>query len=158
MTTGSRPGPADLTLVSRVIDYEPPPVGAAACRAPVTVRRRPARGRRPLLHPPARDTPPEAALVFADAALRRVLEVVDRRRPVAQLRRLLAPSVLDTVVALAESSQSKSATLRRIRLRMVAEDQAEVFGTYTRGPRVHALAGRIARTDDRWTLAALHLG
>jgi hypothetical protein len=34
--------------------------------------------------------PPRAAAVFADGVLRRVLEVIDRRRPIAQLRPLLA--------------------------------------------------------------------
>ena len=41
---------------------------------------------------------------FADAALRRVLEVIDRRRPVAQLRPLLAPALIDTVIELSRSS------------------------------------------------------
>jgi hypothetical protein len=106
-------------------------------------------------------TPPREAVAFADAALRRVLEVVDRRRSIAQLRPLLAPPLIDTVIALTRSSHTAAATLRRLRLRMVdAADQpnAEVFGTYTRGTRVHAIAARIALDGNRWRIVALQVG
>ena len=43
--------------------------------------------------------PMRQAAIFADAALRRVLEVIDRRRPAAQLRPLLAPSLVDSVLS-----------------------------------------------------------
>ena len=39
-----------------------------------------------------------AAAAFADAALRRVLEVIDRRRPLAQLRPLLAAGLVDSLL------------------------------------------------------------
>ena len=39
------------------------------------------------------------AACFADAALRRVLEVIDRRRPVAQLHGLLAAGLVDSVLS-----------------------------------------------------------
>jgi hypothetical protein len=39
---------------------------------------------------------------------------------------------------------------------------AEVFGTYSRGDRVHAIACRVERTPattgTRWLVVALHLG
>jgi hypothetical protein len=35
---------------------------------------------------------------------------------------------------------------------------AEVFGTYTSGPRVRALAARIELTGDRWRIVALQIG
>jgi hypothetical protein len=53
------------------------------------------------------------------------------------------------------------AKLRRMRLRMVdgAEGvQAEVFGTYTTGPRVRAFAARIELIGDRWRIVALQIG
>jgi len=93
--------------------------------------------------------------------LRRVLEVIDRRRPAAQLRPLLAPALMDTVTAMSRSSHTAAATLRRLRLRVVddgRETQAEVFGTYTRGPRVRAIAARIALDGDRWRIVALQMG
>jgi hypothetical protein len=91
-----------------------------------------------------------------------VLEVIDRRRPVAQLRPLLSPALVDTVVALTRISHTAGATLRRVRLRTTDDDHtaAEVFATYTRGERVRAIAGRIELTDDanRWRLVALQIG
>jgi hypothetical protein len=120
-------------------------------------------------------------MVFADAALRRVLEVIDRRRPVAQLRPLLAPALIDTVIGLTRSTQpvgtappkasGTAATLRRIRLRMVDGTDlgaphvpgyetaaVEVFGTYSRGPRVRAIAARVEYAGERWRIVALQLG
>lgn len=161
MTTSRTPAERPA-LVSPVIDYEPPPVGVSACRSTAPLRKRTPRPLGPVPHPPVRDAaPPTAAVVFADAALRRVLEVIDRRRPVAQLRSMLAPAVVDTVIAVARSPHTKAATLRRIRLRMVdgeADTVAEVFGTYTRGSRVRAVAARIAHTGEHWRIVALALG
>jgi Family of unknown function (DUF6459) len=107
----------------------------------------------------ARDPlPPRAAVLFADAALRRVLEVVDRRRPLAQLRPLVAPSLIDTVTALARAPHTAAATLRRVRVRTVDDDAAEMFATYTRAHRVRAIAGRIEQVDGRWRIVALQIG
>lgn len=105
--------------------------------------------------------------MFADAVLRRVLEVVDRRRPVGQLRGLLAASLIDAVQTLARHPQAGgAAVLRRVRLRSTgsgaAQDlpvhAAEVFATYTRGPRVRAIAGRIELVAGRWQVVALQIG
>ena len=52
-----------------------------------------------------------AAAVFADATLPRVLEVIDRRRPITQLRPLLAPALIDTVVTLTQ--RPPDATVRQ---------------------------------------------
>lgn len=149
-------------LISPVIDCEPPPVGVAACR-PVTPKALRRHAPRPKRHAPvvAPEPPPRTAVVFADGALRRVLEVIDRRRPIAQLRSVLAPALTDTVLGLARESHESAATLRRIRLRMVDDapaGTAEVFGTYTRGPRVRAIAARIARHGERWRIEALQIG
>jgi hypothetical protein len=105
--------------------------------------------------------PPRAAVLFADAALRRVLEVADRRRPIAQLRSLVTPGLIDTVTALTRVPQTAAATLRRVRVRMVDGDdriQAEVFATYTRAHRVRAIAARIEQVNDRWRIVALQIG
>jgi hypothetical protein len=111
--------------------------------------------------------PMRQAAIFADAALRRVLEVIDRRRPAAQLRPLLAPSLVDSVVsvgrAAAVAGHEGAAVLRRMRLQPVGhrvpENAAEVFGTYSRGDRIHAIACRVERAPSgRWLMVALHIG
>ena len=106
--------------------------------------------------------------MFADAALRRVLEVIDRRRSVAQLRPLLAPGLVESVPSLGPSAPGHegAAVLRRVGLQPVAcggpETAAEVFGSYTRGRRVHAIACRVeqapAGNGTRWLVVALHIG
>jgi uncharacterized protein DUF6459 len=147
-----------------VVDYEPPPIGGAAnppCPTPSPAA----------LHRPARRVlqavdrveaaPPREAAAFADAVLRRVLEVIDRRRPIAQLRTMLTPPLLDTVFALTHSAGTdKAAVLRRVRLRATAGEPAaaEVFATYTRGQRVRAIAGRVEIKEGRWRLVALQVG
>ena len=110
--------------------------------------------------------------MFADAALRRVLEVIDRRRSIAQLGPLLAPSLVESVPSLGRSAaghplgQEGAAVLRRVGLQPVArggpETAAEVFGSYSRGRRVHAIACRVeqvpAGNGIRWQVVALHIG
>jgi Family of unknown function (DUF6459) len=112
------------------------------------------------------------AAIFADAALRRVLEVIDRRRPAAQLRPLLAAGLVDSVLAVgrpgtgAGAGHEGAAVLRRMRLQPVGPAQpdsaAEVFGTYSRGDRIHAIACRVeqapAGSGQRWQVVALHIG
>lgn len=150
-----------------VIDCEPAPVGVAACPPPTpkALRRRPGGGLR--TGHPQRPAPPveepapcRTAVLFADAALRQVLEVIDRRRPLGQLRPVLAPALTETVLAMTRSPHSAAATLRRIRLRMVDDEAAafEVFGTYSRGQRVRAIAARIVLEGERWRIVALHVG
>jgi hypothetical protein len=108
------------------------------------------------------------AAVFADAALRRVLEVIDRRRPVAQLRPLLASSLVESVLSVGRTVTG-TAVLRRLRLQPAGhadpETAAEVFGSYSRGDRIHAIACRVEQVHaanrnhrSRWLVVALHIG
>jgi hypothetical protein len=156
------PEPASFT--TPIIDCEPPPVGITACPPPssAALHRRATRPLRPVPQALPRDPlPPRAAVMFADAALRRVLEVVDRRRPIAQLQPLVAPALIDTVTALTREPQTAAATLRRVRVRMVDSDDdvhAEVFATYTRAHRVRTIAGRIEQVGQRWRIIALQIG
>jgi Family of unknown function (DUF6459) len=96
-----------------------------------------------------------------------VLEVIDRRRPIAALRPVLTPPLLDMVFALTRRAESdKAAVMRRVRLRTAAVDgqdrneprAAEVFATYTRGRRVRAIAARIEIKEGRWRVVALQIG
>jgi hypothetical protein len=159
--TASRIPSQPVSFTTPIIDCEPPPVGITACPppSPAALHRRTARPLRSVPRPlPREPLPPRAAVMFADAALRRVLEVVDRRRPIAQLRPLVTPALLDTLTALTRATHTAAATLRRVRVRMVDGEAAEAFGTYTRGPRVLAVAARIELHRDRWRIVALQLG
>jgi hypothetical protein len=166
--TASRIPTPPTSFTSPIIDYEPPLVGvAAACPppTPAALHRHTPRRLRAVPNPLVYESPPpRAAAVFADTALRRVLEVADRRRPIVQLRPLVAPTLIDAVVAMTRSTPTESAAvLRRVRLRTaVAADgeatAAEVFGTYTRGRRVRAIAGRIEVVGGRWLVTALQIG
>ena len=171
-----RPAGSDGFAVEPVVDYEPPTRNVPPCRQAVQRRaprppRRPHSGRRePVAAAAALSVPMRQAAVFADAALRRVLEVIDRRRPVAQLRPLLVPSLIDPVWSVSGSPASHAhdgaAVLRRMRLQPVGhrdhEAAAEVFGSYSRGARMHAIACRVEKlatgTGVRWQVVALHIG
>ncbi len=164
-----------VDAVRPVVDYEPPardvrqcaPLSPVLrCRTPRLTRdcdnRKPVDTMSPTLRP---------AAVFADAALRRVLEVIDRRRPASQLRPLLSSPLVDSVLAANRVTvgQHTAAVLRRLRLQAVGNEDslrpvaaAEVFGTYSRGRRIHAIACRVAqvRVADgvQWQVVALHIG
>jgi Family of unknown function (DUF6459) len=168
-TASARPA-----VTSPIIDCEPPVRAPSHQPSPHPVQHaatlRPRTPRQPRPAAVAGEVPvPQAAVLFADATLRRVLEVVDRRRPATQLRGLLAPSLIDTAQTLARVPQTGgAAVLRRIRLRSVgcpaAQDNpeevraAEVFATYTRGSRVRAIAARVEMVAGRWQVVALQIG
>lgn len=149
--------------VARVADFEPPAFGDPPALPPVATLRHPPSP----VAPPPRPAGPEytAAAAFADAALRRVLEVIDRRRPLAQLRPLLAAGLVDSLLAGPTRRGGRGpARLRRV----VAQPcrpggtAAEVAANYTRADRVHAIACRVEQlptaTGPRWQLVALHMG
>ncbi|ORW23456.1 hypothetical protein AWC18_04605 [Mycolicibacter nonchromogenicus] len=164
-----------------MLDYEPParpvlpprPAHRPASPPPTRPRpghppkTRPDRPSRAVLSPPLR-----SAAVFADAALRRVLEVVDGRRPSAHLQPLLAAGLADSVASArrAPVSRVEPATLQRVRVQPAGSGEpasaVEVFGTYRRGPRTHALACRLeslpgpgsSPSSTAWRIVALHIG
>jgi hypothetical protein len=115
--------------------------------------------------PPTEAAPIRAAAGFADAALRRVLEVIDRRRSLAQLRPLLAAGLVDSLLpAVARNDGNGAARLRRLRVQPVGTDgsAAEVAAVYSRDERTHAIACRVEQvatpTGLRWQVVALHIG
>jgi hypothetical protein len=172
VTTSPTQSDSDAFAVTRVVDCEPPARDVRQCRppSPTSLRRRNAAvQQRHSSQPaaaaaPAMSVPMRQAAGFADAALRRVLEVIDRRRPVAQLRGLLAGGLVDSVLAAHRlgSNADGVAVLRRLRLQAVGAADglaaAEVFGSYSRGGRMHAIACRIERIAGRWQVVALHIG
>ncbi|MCA2321660.1 hypothetical protein JF732_17725 [Mycobacterium intracellulare] len=168
-----------------VVDYEPEtrdvPRTVPSCRpsSRTPLRRRgghatprPYTGQLSRAPAPVMSARMRQAATFADAALRRVLEVIDRRRPAAQLHPLLSPSLVDSVVAVGRSVAGRApghagaAVLRRMRLQPAGhrdpDAAAEVFGSYSRGNRVHAIACRVeqvgAASGARWMVVALHIG
>lgn len=165
--------------VMPVVDYEPATRDVPRCRqsSRATLRRAARTPRRPYTGQPSREPKPPTpvtsapmrrAAAFADAALRRVLEVIDRRRPVAQLRPMLAPGLVDSVLSIgrAAAGHEGAAVLRRTRLQPAGhrdpDTAAEVFGCYSRGERIHAIACRVeqvrAGAGTRWLVVALHIG
>lgn len=158
-----------LQPITPVVDYEPQAFGGPPTLPPVTVLRpRAATPAQATRLPDEADRGPSsvrAAAVFADAALRRVLEVIDRRRSLAQLRPLMTAGLVDsllTVVGLRDGTDA--ARLRRVRAQSVRSDgtAAEIAASYSRGERVHAIACRVellpTATGPRWQVVALHLG
>ncbi len=148
-----------------IVDYDPPPFGGPPTLPPVTRQCQPA-AVRPAAGPSGRAPDAagtvQAAARFADAALRRILEVIDRRRPLSQLRPLLAMGLADSL--LAGRTTGEPARLRRVWAQPIGADgrAAEVAAHYTRGGRVHAIACRVEQvgtpTGPRWQVVALHLG
>ncbi|MGF2946113.1 Rv3235 family protein [Mycobacterium sp. Lab-001] len=176
-----RPSGPRAFAVTPVVDYEPPTRDVPACRrsSAATLRRHGARVplQRDDLPPGSGPQPPPSggtvltprmrqAASFADAALRRVLEVIDRRRPAAQLTPMLAPGLVDSVLSVGRAGNDGAAVLRRMRLKPAGhrdpETAAEVFGSYSRGSRVHAIACRVEQlrtgSQTRWMVVALHIG
>ena len=168
----------DTFAVTPVVEYEPErqsaPRNIPQCRpsSHATLRRAGLAPRRPYTGRPSGQPEATAAVLspsmrqaatFADAALRRVLEVIDRRRPLAQLRPLLAPSLVDSVLSIGRTPARRegAAVLRRMRLQPVGHPAtaAEVFGCYSRGDRIHAIACRVEQMPGkRWLVVALHIG
>ncbi|WP_328391437.1 Rv3235 family protein [Nocardia sp. NBC_00416] len=100
---------------------------------------------------------------FATTAVRILLEVLDRRRPVAQLTRLCTPGLVRVIGALVANDHVPSRTLgaavlTTVRLYPVEERAAELMAMYQRGPRRLVLAGRIEYgVATGWKVTALRV-
>ncbi|NLG54876.1 MAG: hypothetical protein GX542_04380 [Rhodococcus sp.] len=126
-------------------------------------------GRSPATSPRYR-RPPRDGQQFAELAIRRALEVLDRRRSPDHLRALCAPDVIEHVHHLSATrgggvSTSVPQTLHLQRADSAQDPAAtaaipepeviEFFGTYTHGGRRPAFAGQMARTQGRWQVTSL---
>ncbi|OKH78062.1 hypothetical protein EB75_28375 [Mycobacterium sp. ST-F2] len=163
MTASTR---IDIELTAPIVDYEPPPI-VAGTRTSAADLLRVVPDSVPEFNPAEPHlgaAPPATALVFADAALRRVLEVSDGRRPTAQLRPLAITPLFEAMASWPRQTRADgAAVLRRVRLRTAREQDGlatavEVFATFSRGPRLHAAAGRVEMVGGRWQFVALQLG
>lgn len=166
MTASTR---IDIDLTAPIVDYEPTPIETsttdrAVNRLRVVSSRGPDSTAESAVECQLEAAPPAAALVFADTVLRRVLEVSDRRRPMAQLRPLVTATLFDAMSSWPRHTRTDGvAVLRRVRLRTAREQDGlatavEVFATFSCGPRLHAAAGRIEILGGRWQFVALQLG
>ncbi|GAA1479979.1 Rv3235 family protein [Gordonia sinesedis] len=148
------------------------PTQATSVTSPATKRAR---------HPVAVPDTTVEARAFALSITKQVFEVVDRRRSATHLTQRVASRLLDQLGVLARTNVTRpggapaSARLRRVHLQMSGPAAAEIFGTYERGRRVRAFAGRIehvpcrvrpstgryqfapARIEHRWQLVAFTL-
>lgn len=94
--------------------------------------------------------------------LRILLEILDRRRPVAQLAKLGAPALVHAIGSLVAGDHVPSRTLgtavlAKYQLFPVADRAYELVAMYDRGPRRLALAGRVEHTGTGWKVTALRL-
>ncbi|MBF6299151.1 hypothetical protein IU459_16605 [Nocardia amamiensis] len=100
---------------------------------------------------------------FADSAVRIVLEVLDRRRPVAQLAVVADATVIAATRTLIAADLVPGRALgvavpMRVSVALVDAKTAEVYAAYARGARHFALAARIVRTRSAgWRLTALRI-
>ncbi|MGI5221090.1 Rv3235 family protein [Nocardia sp. CA-290969] len=99
---------------------------------------------------------------FAGRMLQILLEILDRRRPVAQLGKLCAPALVHAVGSLVAGDHVPSRTLgaavlTKYQLFPVGGQAFELVAMYDRGPRRLALAGRVEHTKTGWKVTALRL-
>ncbi|MEU0503295.1 Rv3235 family protein [Nocardia sp. NPDC005998] len=153
------------------VEPEHPP-RAAPCRTPIprhdqTGRSGPRGLRRALsgehCTPPPAVEVDSAAQQFVERALRLALEILDHRRPVAQLTSVATPAVVAAVRTLVRADLAPgrtlgAAVLHRASLMMVDASTAEVFAAYDRGRRHFAIAARIAHTRSTgWRLTVFRV-
>lgn len=90
-----------------------------------------------------------------------MLEVLDGRRPVIQLRRLAAPSVFAAIETLARSAPQGrglgAARLTNFGVELTGPNTAEVYGSYRRGQRVFAVAACVTLHRAGWQLTAFRV-
>nr|WP_281186676.1 Rv3235 family protein [Nocardia mikamii] len=102
-----------------------------------------------------------AAAIFAVRSLRLVLEVIDGRRPLGQLRSVVEPTVLAAVETLARTAAAErrlgTAVLVTVKLAEVTGHTAEVCGGYERGERRFAVAARLVLRRGHWRVSALRM-
>jgi len=124
---------------------EPPIDGDSAVPAPRVIPRSRSRSASATTAD-ARRTPADPQVrEFACIAMTLVLEALDRRRPAAQLTRLLSPPTMSVVRSLVGSQtpdQARASNLR-VHTQAGADGGAEIYATFARGARVHAIAARV---------------
>lgn len=90
-----------------------------------------------------------------------MLEVLDGRRSVVQLRKLATPPVFAAIETLARSAPPGHglgpATLTKLGVEPTGPNSAEVYGSYRRGQRVFAVAACVVLQRAGWQLTAFRV-
>lgn len=149
--------PDDCSGPRPLCDYEPEHARPARWSS-----LRPATGPQLRLVPPlpAHGAPPVAKASLA-RVLRHVLEVLDGRRPVAQLRSLLDGPVFEAMLTRLRTTRSGGRhVLRSIHTCFPSDTAVEVAVVFDRQPpsgrpRVRAAAARFEYDDGRWLCTVL---
>ena len=94
----------------------------------------------------------------ADLVVRGLAETLAGRRPLAQLRPLLAPRVALLMEHLVRGGAARGMRLARARAQGPAEGVLEVAARLTAPSRCVAFAARIERRPTRWTVTVLEAG
>jgi hypothetical protein len=89
------------------------------------------------------------------ALLVAVLEVLDGRRPTAQLESLLGPPDQRELLRYARPPGTGSRRLSSLRRQQPSADAIELCATVADGDRVRSLMGRLERQRDRWRFTLL---
>ncbi|WP_375154464.1 Rv3235 family protein [Nocardia cyriacigeorgica] len=118
--------------------------------------------RQPVHLTPSASRTPAAAQTFAEQAVRAVLEILDRRRPITQLRAFTSPDVDARIRTLATGDLPGRplglAVPVRVKIAMADGPAVEVCARYRRGPRNFALAAQITHTRRYgWRLTAIRV-
>ncbi|NMN96049.1 Rv3235 family protein [Antrihabitans stalactiti] len=160
------------SYLSRAPHCEPPlaealdtaadaPSGRCLPQLTHSTRRSPHSGRSPGTTAVSKRELPITAKRFAETVFRLALEVVDRRRSPAQLRTVLDPALVDMLRTLSTAAlpgrDLGAATLGHVHLKTIDAGNAEVFGTYNRGPRVFAIAGKVRLHNGSWQVTSLRI-
>ena len=152
----SRPTGESHSSVTEVVDracfrvtaaprYEPEPVDPSQPRVITLGRSAPLR-RSPL--PVVPDGVDLEMRQFAIGAIKLVLEVMNRRRPVTQLSAVAIPHIADQFRTLLSSGTDRGgppAALLRLHTQSIRPDVAEITVVYGRGDRVFAMGARVER-------------
>jgi hypothetical protein len=100
---------------------------------------------------------------FAGYALRLVLEVLNGKRVATVLARVLDPELVNVMRSYCRGTAPMpgrnlgAARMPVIEVHRAAPDQVEFYGTYLRGARKFAVAGRVTHTRRGWRVSALQL-
>ncbi len=161
--------------ISPVPRFEPDPIESGSPDRPRFLGR--TVDRRPTMAPARPESVNAEIRHFATGAIKLVLEVMDRRRPVSHLDRVAMPHIADQFrVLLGPNGQRRppaASTVLRVHTQNARDDAAEITVVYGRGERVHAMGARVERRcvsvraatpggprrrEQRWMLVAVSVG